>query len=127
MNVLQTFASLSGLHINLQIYGFMPIAIPANNVPTVAALLLCALLTLPIRYQSHELIVSELALMQGGSRNWLGAVGIGIEFQQMGSIAKELMGCVVDSKEDGPIEVKVKGIRKVMLSVTIEAQIAEFI
>jgi hypothetical protein len=59
MEVLRKFASLSGLHINVQKSGYIPIAIPSQSVPTITNLLGCQPLKLLITYLGLPLTHSK--------------------------------------------------------------------
>jgi hypothetical protein len=59
MEVLRKFASLLGLHINVQKNGYVPIAIPSQSVPTITNLLGYQTLKLPITYLGLPLTHSK--------------------------------------------------------------------
>jgi Reverse transcriptase (RNA-dependent DNA polymerase) len=57
--VLKTFADVSGLQINLNKSGFLPIAVPNELISTIAALLGCTALTTPIQYLGLPLTIKR--------------------------------------------------------------------
>jgi hypothetical protein len=50
MAILVNFGKTSGLEINFEKYGFLPIAIPADLTPTLASIVHCNPLSTPIHY-----------------------------------------------------------------------------
>jgi Reverse transcriptase (RNA-dependent DNA polymerase) len=59
MGTFDTFARASGLQINLNKSGFLPIAIPQNLIPTLASLIKCGQLSTPIQYLGLPLTVKK--------------------------------------------------------------------
>jgi Reverse transcriptase (RNA-dependent DNA polymerase) len=55
----QTFANVSGLHINLNKSGFLPIAIPDNLTTVITNILKCETLTTPIQYLRLPLTIKK--------------------------------------------------------------------
>jgi hypothetical protein len=59
MATLDSFARSSGLQINLNKSGFLPIAIPQHLIPTPASLIMCGQLSTPIQYLRLPLTVKK--------------------------------------------------------------------
>jgi hypothetical protein len=81
MIILRRFASISGLHINLQKSGFVPISLPSHNVQTVGHILGCQSLTLPLTYlgllltykrPSNEIFQPLVQVVESRLQSWKG-------------------------------------------------------